>query len=245
MRNTTFTALVSVLLFCAAGASAAGPLTIVTESWPPYVYEASGTAMGFDYEVVASVFAKMGIDVLVRFYPWKRCVQMMRDQQADAILDAGMSQARKAYLIYPEEPLSSSESVFFFLKANAFTFNDLADLSGKTVGTSLGYQYSDAFNRATHFSKEPVASIEQNFTKLLAGRIDLVIVNRSVGLFKSKEMGIGEVIDHTANPVSGGPLYLAFARKAGAEDLSIRFAGALKRFKRTPAYRNILDKYGQ
>lgn len=245
MRNTIFIALILVLPCCAVGASAAGPLTIVTESWPPYVYEASATPMGFDYEVVLSVFSKMGIDVLIRFYPWKRCVQMMRAQQADAILDAGMNEARKAYLIYPEEPLSSSESVFFFLKGKPFTFNDLADLSGKTVGTSLGYQYSDAFNTATHFSKEPVASIEQNFTKLLAGRLDLVIVNRSVGLFKSKEMGIGEVIDHTANPVSGGPLYLAFARKAGAAALSARFAAELKQFKRTPAYRKILDKYGQ
>lgn len=245
MRNTIFIALILVLICCSSGASIAEPLTVVTEPWPPYVYEASGTPVGFDYEVVASVFSKMGIDVQVRFYPWKRCVQMMREQQADAILDVGMNEARKKYLIYPDEPLSSSESVFFFLKSEPFTFNDLADLSGKTVGTSLGYQYSDAFNTATHFSKEPVASIEQNFTKLLAGRIDLVIVNRSVGLFKSKEMGIGEVIDHTANPVSGGPLYLAFAKKAGAAELSARFAGELKRFKQTPAYRKIIDKYGQ
>jgi hypothetical protein len=36
----------------------------------------------------------MGIDVLVRFYPWKGCVQMMRKQQADAILDVGKNEAR-------------------------------------------------------------------------------------------------------------------------------------------------------
>ena len=54
---------------------------------------------------------------------------------------------------------------------------------------------------------------------------------------------LGEFLNATDRV--GGPLYLAFARKAGAADLSARFAGELKRFKRTPAYRKILDKYGQ
>lgn len=170
---------------------------------------------------------------------------MMREQNADAILDAGITTERKAYLIFPDEPLSTSVFVFFYRKNDPIAFNNLSDLSRKTVGTSLGYQYSDAFNAATYLRKEPVATIEQNFTKLLAGRVDVVIVNKFVGLFKVKQMGIAEKIGHTATSVSGGPLYLAFARQAGATELCARFADELRWFKQTPAYREILSKYGQ
>ena len=69
--------------------------------------------------------------------------------------------------------------------------------------------------------------------------------NRSVGLFKAKVLGTTEKIGHTANPVSGGPFYLAFFKQAGAAELTARFSTELRRFKKTPVYREILNRYGQ
>ena len=236
---------VLLLLWCCPKSTRAASLLVVTEPWPPYVYKAEGKPTGFDYEVVAAVFEIMQIDMTIRFYPWKRCIAMVVEKKADAILDAGKTKERLEFLVYPDEPLSDSISVFFHPRSHPFTFNGMDDLTGKTVGTSLGYKYSDAFNSATHFSKEPVASIEQNFNKLLTGRVDLVIVNKNVGHYKAKEMKISDQLGYAANPVSGGPLYLAFTRQAGAGERSARFTIELRRFKQSAAYTRILERYGQ
>jgi len=204
------------LLLITASVAMAEQLVVVTEAWAPYVYQDAGITKGFDYEVMVAVFRDMGYTADCRFYPWKRCLRMVKSQEADAILDVGLNPERAKQMFFPDESISESISVLFFLKG-----------------------------RPDNFIKEPVRDIEQNFKKLLAGRIDMFISNKHVGLFNAQNLGLLDSIDYSKNKISGGRNYVAFSLKPANKALATAFSTHLKTFKTTSRYRAIMQKYGQ
>lgn len=245
-RHTFFFTVIMVGVFLFVPVlSGAATVEIVTEAWPPYVFQEEGQITGFDYEVVKAVLEDMGHEVSMAFYPWKRCLAMIEAGTADALLDVGRNIDREAVMAFPEEPLSTSSTVLFFLKETPFVFRNFEDLQGMKVGTQLGYSYSEEFAAAEGFTKEPVDSVKLNIKKLLHKRINLFMANRSFGLYMAKMLGVQDYLAHTDKAVSGGDVYLAFSRNSPLHRLVPEFGKALKRFKKTKRYRAIMDKYGQ
>lgn len=221
------------------------PLQIVTDIWAPYIYRDDGSAAGFDFEVMDAVLQRMGIEYELKILPWKRCIYLIENREADAILDISMNDNRLENMIFPEESISSSESVLFYRKGASYRFTGLNDLDNLIIGTILGYEYNREFLEAENFKKEPVTSLEQNIGKLLLGRIDMFLSNRSVGLFTIMNRGKSSEITYLPEPVSGGLNYLAFSKKESNEKLAKAFSEELRRFKSTAEYRTILARYGQ
>lgn len=219
-------------------------LLIVTDEWAPYVYLENGELKGFDYEVMTAVILKMGYEIDFRVIPWKRCIFMIEEGEADAILDVSRTEKREKTMLFPDQEISESASVLFHQRGKQYSFEKLEDLHGLTVGTILGYAYSNEFLQADFFTREPVKNLEQNFNKLLYGRIDMVLSNKHVGLHTSRKMGIAEKIDYIPKTVSGGNNYLAFSKKPGHEQLVKEFSSQLKLFQSSRQYTEIMKKYG-
>lgn len=234
-----------VLLLNLAESQAKDRLLVVTDEWPPYVFHENQGFAGFDYEVMMAVFSEMGYEVNFQIYPWKRCIHMIETHLADAILDVGLTEARKKIMYFPEEKISESSSVLFHLKGKQYKYESLQDLQGLSIGTIRGYEYNKEFLDADYFFKEPVEREEQNFTKLILGRIDMVLINKNVGLYNAQKMGVLEEIDFIPKAVSGGDNFMAFSKKPGHAKLAEEFSDNLKSFKKTPAFQEILHKYGQ
>ncbi|MBK5537686.1 transporter substrate-binding domain-containing protein [Pseudomonas sp. TH05] len=239
-----FRLLTALLCTCLSLAAHGEKLRIVTDPWPPYAYEENGKAMGLDYEATAIVFQRLGIEVQWQFLPWKRCLAMLEQGQADAVLDIFHREEREKSLLYPSEPLSEVEFVMFYANQRPHPFSRLETLSGLTIGTSPGYLYTDEFNDSPLFTREPAPTQEANFGKLLLGRIDLVITDRRVGQYLLDTLKVRDQI--TENPlvlVRQGQ-FLAVRRNAGMDLLVQRFAAELKRFKQEPAYAELNARYG-
>ncbi|KPA89430.1 amino acid ABC transporter substrate-binding protein, PAAT family [Pseudomonas asplenii] len=235
--------LTAILLTCLSLTARGERLRIVTEPWAPYVYEENGQAKGLDYETTAIVFQRLGIEVEWQFLPWKRCLAMLEQGQADGALDIFHSSQRDDKLLYPDEALSEVEFVLFYAKAHPHPFSSLDDLRGLTVGVSPGYQYSPQFNESRLFRHEPAPSHESNFGKLALGRIDLVITDRRVGQHVLNELNLQEQIAQYPSVISRNRQYLALRRNAGMDLLMQRFNAELKRFKREPAYAELNARY--
>ncbi|SOB58904.1 Amino acid ABC transporter substrate-binding protein, PAAT family [Pseudodesulfovibrio profundus] len=218
-------------------------LHLVTEPWEPFVYVEDGQPTGVDFEVVRSVFEQMGIDIHVEFLPWKRCLNMIKEGEADALLDVSITTDRLAYILFPEEPLSNSNSNIFYLNNKPLTYHSLADLSGMTIGTQFGYSYSADFDKADNFTKEPVSDIAFNIRKLMAGRIDAFIANRVFGEQAVRAKGLQNVISFAPTPISGGNLFIGFSRKRATADFVRQFDHALQEFKKTSGYAAIRERY--
>jgi len=218
---------------------------VVTDTWAPYVYQENNEVKGVDYEIMMKVFEKMGYTVNFKFYPWKRCMAMIENKKADAVLDMNYSEEKSKFMYYPNEEISDNVLVFFQLKEKNYTFNKLEDLRNLKIGTLVGYEYNKEIREATYFKKEPVSKIEQNFKKLILGRLDLFIVSKNVGLFEAKKFGILDKIKYLPKELSGGKNYVAFSKKPVNNMITIKFSETLKEFKTTKEYKKILLKYGQ
>ncbi len=245
MQLNMRTAMVFFLAVTAAGMSAAESVTIVSEAWPPYLMEENGEPSGVDYEVMEAVFDRMGVDMEFEFYPWNRCMEMLKSGSADGILAVGYNEERAEFLYYPEEPVSVSANILLYDKFKGSNAQSLEDLSGKTVGVTPGYSYDDDFDAAENFKRDETQSFTSNIRKLLAGRIDYFIVDEAVGLYKTSEMGVAGRVNVADLRYPGGGNFVAFSQAATEESLASRFGAELEAFKETPKYEDILMKYGQ
>ena len=222
------------------------PLHIVVDLWPPYVTSERNELTGADVDITKAVFAELNMPILLELLPWKRCLSLVENKQADAILDASITSEREGFLYFPDEPISNGVTIFFKRKAQKIPFTGLHDLKNLKVGAISGYSYCDEIDNSPYFEQfERVATLEQNFQKLLLGRIDTLVEEGTVGYFTAQSMGISDQIDFipNANFCQSGS-YLAFSKKPGHEELAIQFGEALRKFKATDAYQQILQKYG-
>lgn len=236
--------LTALFLACLSTFALGEKLRIVTDPWPPYAYQEGEQIKGIDYEVTAEVFRRLGVEVEWQFLPWKRCLAMLEQGNADGALDIFHSDDRDALLLYPSEPLSEVEFVLFYANERPHPVETLDDLRGLTVGTSPGYLYSVPFSDANHFKREPAPSHEANFGKLMLGRIDLLITDRRVGQHVIKQLGLTGKITQAPLVVTRKQQFLAVRRGAGMDLLVQRFAAELKRFKQEPEYAALSAKYG-
>ncbi|MCY1186350.1 hypothetical protein D9M73_272140 [compost metagenome] len=74
-------------------------------------------------------------------------------------------------------------------------------------------------------------------------RVDLVVNDRRAGRYLIQQMGLGAEIGQHPQVVSRDRQYLAFRRTPHLERLAVRFGEALRRFKREPAYAELVARY--
>ncbi len=239
----TFRLLFAALIACLSFGALGEKLRIVTEPWAPYAMVDKDQASGLDYDTTAIVFRRLGIEVQWQFLPWKRCLMMLEQGDADGALDIFKVSERDDLLLYPNEPLSEVNYVLFQANARPHPFHSLEDLEGLTVGVSPGYLYSPEFDNSDLFIREPAPSHEANFGKLVRGRIDLLVTDRAVGQQMLDQLKLRDQVSQLPAVLSKRAQYLALRRNAGMDLLVQRFSAELKRFKTEPAYAQLVARY--
>ncbi|AIR88378.1 substrate-binding periplasmic protein [Pseudomonas cremoricolorata] len=232
-----------VLLICLSPLAQAERLRIVSDDWAPYIYQDNGQPQGLHFEVASEVFKRLGVEVDWVFMPWKRCLAMVEQGQADGILGLFKLPEREAFVLFPHEPLSQVDFILFQSRARPHSVRTLDDLNGLTVGTSPGYNYSAEFNEAQGFRREPAPTHIANFGKLALGRIDLLVTDRHVGEYLLHKLHLDEQIEALPLLIDSKPQYLGLTRKPGREQLAQAFAEVLQHFKQEPAYEAIVQRY--
>ncbi|MEH6491485.1 substrate-binding periplasmic protein [Halopseudomonas sp.] len=222
----------------------AAPLHIVSEAWPPYIYEEAGVLKGVDYDVTNRVLNELGYEAQWQLMPWRRALYDTASGSADAILDITPNPEREPQYIFPAEPLSHSESVLFYHIDRPHQFTGLQDLRGLKIGVSAGYVYGNPeFMHADYFSREPAANTEASLLMLMRERVDMVIMNKRVGQFTLRKLGLDQQVAYHPLVISSGALFLAFHRSPDMAALAKRFSSNLSTFKRSGEYLQILQRY--
>lgn len=250
MKNKAFIILILPLLLVLTGLSRSAfteenTLIVITDPFEPYIFASDSEIKGMDYEITEAVFKNLDIPIQIKQYPWKRCMTMMKNGDADAIIDLLVTEERKTYLLYPEEPVSTNPLVVFYRKGNRPKIETMQDLKQYVVGTQLGWEYPKALEMVL-VNKEEIRSMQQNFHKLIADRVDIMVENKIVGLYTAKTLGLSGQIKILEMPKQFiSPYYVGFSKKKGHAKLTRRFSEALREFKKTEEYFNIIKKYEQ
>ncbi|MBH3392216.1 transporter substrate-binding domain-containing protein [Pseudomonas putida] len=151
--------------------------------YPPMSWSDGHQVRGLAPTVVRELFARMGYDVqTVVLGNWKRCLMDAAAGRVDVVL-AYNSDQRDQRMHFSTEPVVREEVAVFYNRKRPVQFQQLEDLAGYRGGLLYGESYGAEFDRfvARHQNIERVSSSQQNFGKLIRGRIDYVIQERRTG----------------------------------------------------------------
>lgn len=232
-------------------------LLIVGEAWAPFEFEQDGRVVGMDVDIARYILTRMDIDFEMRIMPWSRAWSMIQNGQADAAFSVSRKAERQEFLLYPQEDMWTSEYVFFARRDRQLppieNYRDV-HLKQLQVGVVRDNSYNDEFWKVFPRTPEgklyhllqPARNADINFKKLARGRIDLYIIDKTIGLYNLSQMRLQqEIAPHGAVLFAKG-YPMPFARKSDYPDLpgiAARFEQALVELKASGEYDKIRERW--
>jgi polar amino acid transport system substrate-binding protein len=238
------------------------PLLFVCEEWKPFEYTDGGIVRGLDVEVVGRIMSRLSIPYEIRIYPWSRAWLMVTNGRADAVLSVSYSPAREDLLHYTEEQrrhadggelppdyLWLSEYRWFAKKSRAEDLRvesyEALRAAGLRVGLNRGYTYAPSFPAArlngTFFN-----NTRDGFLALVADRIDLYPMDRTVGLAEVQALGLADSVVCLPPVLFRKPYLAPFARRSGypdIEEVMAAFNRELRELRASGSYERIRERF--
>jgi len=242
--------------------AAVRPLLFVCEDWAPFEYMDGDTLKGIDVEVTDRIMKKLGLPYEIRIYPWSRAWLMASNGKADAVLSVSYKESREDALLYtddqrkfaatgelPENHLWLSEYVFFVKRkfAETYTFESYDQLraAGYRVGRNRDYTYDRAFMDANLPGTE-FPDTKCGLEALVAEKIDLYPMDRTIGLATLKEMGLLGSVTFLPKPLFAKPYLVPFVKVSDYPNIEVvmdRFYRELRDMRDRGEIDTIRDHY--
>lgn len=204
-------------------------LLMCADHYPPFTIYATpeGPPTGSVVLVVQELANSLGY--ALRFTastPFKRCLAQLADGKAD-IMGGLLYSEERAEKMHLFRYLNYSTKSFYAVRQSPLAVHTFADLAGLTIGTTLGHQYWPAFDQEQQlFTKDSAAHVTDNFRKLMAGRLDLVVATERQVLFMlADNPDLRDKFKTMAYSYRGdNPVYIGLSRKSAAAGDHQRFA---------------------
>lgn len=201
---------------------AAGEKVLISAhpEFPPVMYKDKEMAIvGVGPELTERILSELGIEVQSEFVgPWVRVQELAKKGEIDLIAGIYKNEEREKYLDYIPTPFMTNPVVIYVKKGNAFPFKKWDDLKGRKGGAIIADKFMPEFEEFLLKNKdtirmEMVTSLEQNFLKLIKGRIDFIPYSKYVGMIKLEELELRDQVEILPEPVYSGLFYLAISKK--------------------------------
>jgi polar amino acid transport system substrate-binding protein len=210
------------------------------EQFAPYSFvgQYDDTPRGVDVDMVAAVMKEAGIAYSLRLYPWERVKRMLERGEAEmAFQFAGTPERKAQYELVG--PIRTGSTVFMTTARTSIQdWKSLDDFAPFVIGQVRGYAYDSSFDKADLRRDTSAQNPRQLVSMLLAGRIDIIIGDRTQLLYFIQEQRALEQIRILPTPLVEMPRYVAFAK--GDEKRARQFAAALERVRASGTLEQIL-----
>ncbi|TYC52361.1 amino acid ABC transporter substrate-binding protein [Rhodobacterales bacterium] len=197
---------------------------------------------GVTIELMELFAEKAGIDIEIRFAPWKRAQILAENTPGSLIFTLAFSQSLSEKFQYIA-PLMYTDSSFVTLNDRLDSYEN-ARSSGKTIGVHLGSHGKEILDHLGFTNLIEVPSAQQMATMLNTGRIDAWYTMSLRARYMFRENGFDPERLVIGAPVSHDIQWLA-ANNSIDPDLRARLSKAVSNVWRDPRYWKIVDRYGQ
>jgi len=220
-------------------------IVFVTEEYPPYEYMSGEKLIGLDIEILEEVKKLTNLDFEIKFYPWARATQMVKDGQADAIFCLIKSVEREEFLYFPKIPLSLETNRLFSNKFFEGDVKKIDQIKGKTVGVMADYSYGKEFDEYKDITKDIASDQDMLMKKLQGNRYQILINNELVTYYLIEQMGYANEQIRPLSYIAGQePLYVAFSKKSPrGKDTFEKVSLALQTLQNNGTLETIRNKY--
>lgn len=215
--------------------------------WAPYFSEKL-PHHGIGSRIVTEAFALEGITVKYHFLPWKRALISAQEGEYDGAVGWQINSDREPYF-YTSETVWEAPWVFFHLTSLTFDWKTFDDLSPYKIGGTLEYMYTVEFLAAERTGKIKVDRVprdEQNFRKLVAGRIELFPQLLDIGYYQVRvlfDSDTAKLITHHPKSFGTHAEQLLLSKKVDRSPRLVKiFNRGLKRLKESGTYNKFFEE---
>ncbi|MCG8634290.1 MAG: transporter substrate-binding domain-containing protein [Desulfobacterales bacterium] len=220
-------------------------VTMAIGEWPPYTSKTD--ADGKIAEVlVREIFKKAGVEVVFKYYPWKRSFELVKSGVHAASFPWVQNDERKPLFIFPKKALYMQKRVFFHLKDLDFKWETDEDLKQYRIGGVLGYSHVKLLEDKG-LTLDVVASDELNFKKMLARRIDIFPSSFIVGyalIGKLFEPSKAILFTNSPKTLTQDDLFLMISKNIpNGRELADQFDKGITELKASGEYEGIFNRF--
>jgi len=216
---------------------------------PPKILLKNNVPSGILVDILQSIGKETGQTFDIRLYPWKRALHLAVEGHG-GIVSISMTRERLQLFDF-SDPIYYDQILLVTKKGKEFHYESMMDLKGKTLGTPYGASYGDEFEAAKNvvFKIDEDSTSIQRLKKLLAGRIDVALINPGyAALLKtlhddpelSARASEFAVLEH---PFRNDPNYLAFPKSMHMQVFLSKFNQALHNAEKQGVIQKIIDSY--
>lgn len=188
-------------------------LKVVLYPMPPWRIEKNGKLFGAEINFLREVAKRGGFELKIINVPFSRALLLLKEGRADLSMGFLKTKDRENFLLYCFPAYKRySDKAFYSLRRRNLKIKSINDLVGKTVGVTQGAIYFKRFDDEYKIIKDAVAGKKQNFTKLLLGRIDVLIADESFADYYIKKHKLKNFIKKASYAYrSLNPSYVVFS----------------------------------
>ena len=208
----------------------------VTDEWHDLTRK-DGTGLYLD--IITAVFARQGVNVTFRTYPYARAVQQVKDKQADGWVASFLKE--KSFPLYPQYHFDKNEQTIVYLKRKQRAPVSTGSLGNQRVAWLRDFGLDRFIHEPMRINE--LDSIESAFQMLEKDRVDYFIGAKSdiEDYVKSSQQDMSNF--GMAYALHLG-LYMAFADTPRGAQLRDMWDAEMAKFHTTEAFKAIYKKYG-
>lgn len=142
--------------------------------------------------IAAALLRPLGLQLATAVCPLQRCLQQLREGQADLMLGLRPTAEREAYLQFLATPyrLRSADRVFYVRRGEAARLQRYEQLAALRLGVKRGASYFERLDRDSRLRRDQGLSHANNLQKLVRGHVDAVPMSEDVGLALVQRLGL-------------------------------------------------------
>ena len=172
-------------------ASAAEPVRVLTEEFPPYNYTENGRITGLSTEVVEAVFKELGLQGQYQSMPWARAYETARTTPDVLIYSIGRTPERDKLFKW----VGVIAPTVYYLYGHPGRHYKVDSLEAAksyqiaTVNEDVGEQFLVKHGFVKGKNLQSSVKYEHNYEKLKAGRVDLWIMSELTASYLARQAG--------------------------------------------------------
>lgn len=179
MKLKSLLALACLLASLRYAAAGEPPLVFAYNLFPPWkTMDAHGEPQGPYTELMREVARRAKLRLAFLPCPLARCLQYMRQGKADVVIGVKNTAGRREFIDFIDPSFATGSRLALYQRSDdPRPLHSYRQLYPFLIGVVEGVRYQDEFDGDLRLRREPAPSLDSNFRKLKAGRIDALIAD--------------------------------------------------------------------
>ena len=199
---------------------------------------------GLGQQLLAQVLSKAGIRLQRHFEGnWKRCLAGLKAGSIDFVASAYITDQRKLFMQYTEEPLSNDPVHLFMWHSRQLKITDWQDLIGKRMVALHGDSHGQRFDQfaSKKLDVTEVNSVAQALKMLATGRADFMAGGLHPWTLRVQAHGYKGRILSSRKIIENQPLHIGVAKNSRCRGQLSGVDQYLREIKRSEGYQQALQ----